>query len=98
MGAQTLGTRKEGLVSPLSRTSHVWRQTVYWWAERGTQVLRSTLGSEVKPSKPQHEEERLVLSLVIEHQSSSRTIHTGLTSQHGHSISLGKIARSVEEV
>lgn len=95
--AQMLGTPKHGLVSQLSQTYQVSRQTLYRWADHSKQALRNTLGSEVKPVKAQQKVESMVLSLLIENQSSYRKIQTGLKSQHGLHLSLGKIVQIVQD-
>ena len=52
MISQMMAEPTHGLVSQLSRTHHVSRQTLYRWAHIGRHALEEALGKMSKPQKP----------------------------------------------
>jgi hypothetical protein len=97
MVSQMLANPSHGLVSHLSRTHGVSRQTLYRWTARGVQALEKALGSEVRAAKPTASVHTLVLTLLIETHASYRGIQSSLRSMHGINLSLGRIAGIVKE-
>jgi hypothetical protein len=96
MISQILAQPTHGLVSQLSRTHQVSRQTLYRWSATGRQGLEEALGKHVLPMKPGTSVASLVLTLLIETHASYRGIQSGLRSMHGIDISVGKIAGIVK--
>jgi hypothetical protein len=86
-----------GLVSELSRTNQVSRQTLYRWKNKGKQALQVALGNEPTAKKHLISIEEKVLTLLIETHASYRNIQTCLMKMHGISISLGYIVRIARE-
>jgi transposase len=97
MISQLLAQPTHGLVSQVSRAHQVSRQTLYRWLATGRQALEEALGKQGVPSKPTPSVSALVLSVLIETHASYRGIQITLRSQHGITISLGKIASIVKE-
>lgn len=97
MVSQILAQPTHGLVSQLSRTHQVSRQTLYRWSATGRQALEEALGKPVLPMKPRTPVPILVLSLLIETHASYRGIQASLKSQHGIDLSLGSIAGIIKE-
>jgi|SRR3989440_1432811 len=97
MVSQMLANPSHGVVSQLSRTHGVSRQTLYRWTARGVQALEKALGSEVRAAKPTVSVHTLVLTLLIETHASYRGIQSSLRSMHGINLSLGRIAGIVKE-
>ena len=97
MVSQMLANPSHGLVSQLSRTHGVSRQTLYRWTARGVQALEKVLGSAVRAAKPAASVHPLVLTLLIETHASYRAIQSSLRSMHGINLSLGRIAGIVKE-
>src|SRR5438874_13761998 len=97
MVSQMVANPSHGLVSQLSRTHAVSRQTLYRWMARGVQALENALGSEVRAVKPTAAVHPLVLTLLIETHASYRGIQSSLRSMHGINLSLGRIAGIVKE-
>src|SRR5205823_3764305 len=97
MVSQMLANPSHGVVSQLSRTHGVSRQTLYRWTARGVQALEKALGSEVRAAKPTVSVHTLVLTLLIETHASYRGIQSSLRSMHGINLSLGSIAGIVKE-
>src|SRR5436305_1018776 len=95
--SQMLANPSHGVVSQLSRTQGVSRQTLYRWTARGVQALEKALGSEVRAAKPTVSVHTLVLALLIETHASYRGIQSSLRSMHGINLSLGRIAGIVKE-
>lgn len=97
MVSQLLAKPSHGLVSQLSRTHHVSRQTLYRWTARGAQVLEEVLGSKLRATKQTASVHTLVLNLLIETHASYRGIQSCLRNLHGINLSLGSIAGIVKE-
>ena len=97
MVSQMVANPSHGLVSQLSRTHDVSRQTLYRWSARGVRALEDALGGGVVAAKPTDSVQTLVLTLLIETHASYRGIQTCLRSLHGIKLSLGKIASIVKE-
>jgi hypothetical protein len=97
MISQMLAQPTHGLVSQLSRTHQVSRQTLYRWSATGRQALEEALGKQMVPMKQNPLIHRLVLTLLIEAHASYRGIQSSLRSMHGIEISLGKIVSIVKE-
>ena len=97
MISQMLAQPTHGLVSQLSRTHQVSRQTLYRWVATGRQVLEEALGKQVMPMKQTTSVPTLVLTLLIETHASYRGIQTCLRNMHGIHLSLGSITDIVKE-
>ena len=84
-----------GVVSQLSRSQHVSRQTLYSWKAKGRQALEAAF----TPRSPQtpHQMDRAVLTLLVEGHASYRGIQTCLAVLLGERISLGTITAIVQE-
>jgi hypothetical protein len=97
MVSQMVANPRHGLVSHLSRTHAVSRQTLYRWTARGVQALEDALGSKVVAPRQPASVHPLVLTLLIETHASYRAIQTCLRSMHGIKLSLGRVAGIVKE-
>ncbi|GCF12035.1 hypothetical protein [Dictyobacter arantiisoli] len=97
MISQMLAQPTHGLVSQLSRTHQVSRQTLYRWSAIGRKALEEALGKKALPMKQTTSVATLVLTTLIETHASYRGIQTSLRRMHGIEISLGKIAGLVKE-
>ncbi|MDQ2905839.1 MAG: hypothetical protein M3Y81_20140 [Chloroflexota bacterium] len=97
MISQMLAQPTHGLVSQLSRTHQVSRQTLYRWEKTGRQALENALGQKVVPLKQSPSVSTHVLTMLIETHASYRGIQSSLRSLHGIEMSLGKIAGIVKE-
>ena len=97
MVSQLLAQPTHGLVSQLSYTHHVSRQTLYRWTATGIRALEEALGGPVRTKKPPASLHTLVLTLLIETHASYRAIQSCLRTLHGINLSLGKIAGIVKE-
>jgi transposase-like protein len=87
----------QGLVSQLSRTHQVSRQTLYRWKVKGAQALQAALETSHIPTKKTTHVQEQVLTLLIEAHASYRDIQTCLLKLCGVRISLGSIVRIVQE-
>lgn len=91
------GSGTYGLVTLLSQTAGVSRQTLYTWAEQG----RAALERAFEPSNPARttppELERQVLSLLVEAHATTRGIQTSLWQVARQRVSLGTISTIVQE-
>ncbi len=86
-----------GLLSQLSRTHEVSRQTLYRWKEKGAQALQAALEiSHDRPKETMPVQEQ-VLTLLIEAHASYRDIQACLLKLNGQRISLGSITEIVQE-
>jgi transposase-like protein len=86
-----------GLLSQLSRTHGVSRQTLYRWKEKGAQALQAALEiSQARPKRTMQVQEH-VLRLLIEAHASYRDIQACLLKLSGIRISLGSITKIVQE-
>ena len=97
MVSQMVANPSHGLVSQLSRTHDVSRQTLYRWTARGVRALEEALGGGVVAAKQTASVQTLVLTLLIETHASYRGIQSCLRSMHGINLSLGKITGIVKE-
>ncbi|GCE03502.1 helix-turn-helix domain-containing protein [Dictyobacter aurantiacus] len=95
--SQMLATPTHGLISQLSRSHHVSRQTLYRWVSKGKQALEEALRTPLVPHQPQDAQALLVLTLLLETHASYREVQTCLRDLHGMDLSLGKIAGIVKE-
>lgn len=86
-----------GLLSQLSRSHQLWRQTLYRWKEKGAQALQAALQSRQDSPKRRMQVQEQVLTLLIEAHASYRNIQTCLMKLWGVKRSLGSIARIVQE-
>ena len=86
-----------GLVSQLSRTHQVSRQTLYRWKRKGAQALQVALESPQIPTNRVMQVQEQVLTLLIEAHASYRSIQTCLRKLCGTHLSLGSIAAIVQE-
>ncbi len=86
-----------GLVSQLSRSHEVSRQTLYRWKEKGTQALQAALKLRQDPPTRRMQVQEQVLTLLIEAHASYRNIQTCLLKMCGVKMSLGSIAGIVQE-
>ena len=97
MISQVLAQPPHGLVSQLSRTHQVSRQTLYRWKRKAEQALQDVFTRRQKPENPGSELERQVLTLLIEAHASYRQIQTCLQRLMGTSLSLGSIGTVVQQ-
>jgi hypothetical protein len=97
MVSQMLAGPSHGLVTQLSRSAEVSRQTLYRWQAVGRQALQEALAKPVSPLKASPSVPVLVLNLLLEAHASYREIQATLRSNHGIEISLGSIAAIVKE-
>src|SRR5947209_13081060 len=97
MVSQMVAWPTHGLVTQLSRTSHVSRQTLYRWQAMGRQALQEALAKQALSVKATPSVRVLVLNLLLEAHASYRDIQATLRSNHGIEISLGSIAAMVKE-
>jgi transposase-like protein len=86
-----------GLVSQLSRTHQVSRQTLYRWKVKGAQALQAALQIKQVPAPCTMQVQEQVLTLLIEAHASYRDIQACLLKLCGRHISLGSIAGIVQE-
>jgi transposase-like protein len=86
-----------GLLSQLSRTHDVSRQTLYRWKEKGAQALEAALEIRQNPPKRTMQVQEQVLTLLIEAHASYRDIQACLMKVCGIRMSLGSISRIVQE-
>jgi hypothetical protein len=91
------GSGTYGLVTLLSQTAGVSRQTLYTWAERGRVALERAFepGDPARPPTP--ELERQVLSLLVEAHATTRGIQTSLWQVARQRVSLGTISAIIGE-
>ena len=75
-----------GLVSQLSRSHEVSRQTLYRWKEKGARALQAAL--EIRPAPPTEKMavQEQVLTLLIEAHASYRDIQTCVLKLFGRAI------------
>ena len=86
-----------GLVTKLSRTHQVSRQTWYRWKMKGAQARHSALEITHVPAKRTMQVQEQVLTLLIEAHASDRSVQTCLRKLCGTHLSLGSIAGIVQE-
>lgn len=86
-----------GLVSQLSRSHQVSRQTLYRWKAKGARALQAALEIKPAPAKQKIAVQEQVLTLLIQAHASYRNIQTCLLKMCGVKLSVGSIARIVQE-
>lgn len=86
-----------GLVTLLSQTAGVSRQTLYTWAEQGRAALEQAFASGAVAPAITPALERQVLSLLVETHASVRGIQAGLWQVTRQWVSLGTISAIVQE-
>jgi transposase-like protein len=97
-GSQLLGgSGTYGLVTLLSRTAGVSRQTLYTWAEQGRAALEQAFGPRTSEVVSAPELERQGLSLLVEAHATTRGIQTSLWQVARRRVSLGTISAIVQE-
>jgi len=84
-----------GVVSQLSRSQQVSRQTLYSWKAKGRRVLEAAFTPKQPPEPLQLE--RAVLTLLVEGHASYRGIQQCLAVLLGEQVSLGTITAIVQE-
>jgi hypothetical protein len=97
--SQWLGNQPpHGLLSQLSPRHEVSCQTLSRWKEKGARALQAALQTRPAPPKQKRAVQEQVLTLLIEAHASYRTIQTCLLKMCGVKLSVGSIARIVQEV
>jgi transposase-like protein len=86
-----------GVVSQMSRTYHVSRQTLYSWQAKGQSALEGALAPKKMQGEVSRSLERAVLTLLMEGHASYRGIQRCLESLLGVRVSLGTIAAIVQQ-
>ncbi len=86
-----------GVVSQMSRSHDVSRQSLYSWKVKGQAGLETALAPKQEPSESEQQLERAVLTLLVEGHASYRGIQTCLASLMGIGVSLGTIVGIVQE-
>jgi len=85
-----------GVVSQMSRSQDVSRQTLYSWKAKGQTALEKALAPKQAPSESGQQLERAVLTLPIQGQASYRGIQACLKELLGLQVSLGTITAIVQ--
>lgn len=91
------GSGTYGLVTLLSRTAGVSRQTLYTWAEQGRVALEQAFEPRDVERTITPELERQVLSLLVEAHATARGIQASLWQVARRRVSLGTISAIVQE-
>jgi hypothetical protein len=91
------GSGTYGLVTLLSRTAGVSRQTLYAWMEQGQAALEQAFAPRDAERTITPEVERQVLSLLVETHASVRGIQASLWQVARRRVSLGTISAIVQE-
>jgi hypothetical protein len=91
------GNRTYGLVTLLSRTSGVSRQTLYTWMDQGRAALEQAFEPRDAERTVTPELERQVLSLLVETHATVRGIRASLWQVARRRVSLGTISAIVQE-
>jgi len=91
------GSGTYGLVTLLSQTAGVSRQTLYTWAEQGRMALEQAFEPRDAERTVTPELERQVLSLLVEAHATVRGIQTSLWQVARRRVSLGTISAIVQE-
>jgi hypothetical protein len=91
------GSGTYGLVTLLSRTVGVSRQTLYTWAEQGRAALEQAFEPRDAERTITPELERQVLSLLVEAHATTRGIQASLWQVARRRVSLGTISAIVQE-
>ena len=85
-----------GVVSQMSRSHAVSRQTLYTWKGKGQAALEGALADKHEPSEADQQLERAILTLLVEGHASYRGIQQCLWVLLGVHVSVGKIAAVVQ--
>jgi hypothetical protein len=85
-----------GVVSQMSRSHAVSRQTLYTWKGKGQAALEGALAPKQEPSESDQQLERAILTLLVEGHASYRGIQRCLWLLLGVQVSVGKIAAVVQ--
>jgi len=91
------GSGTYGLVTLLSRTVGVSRQTLYTWVEHGRAALEQAFEANESERSSVPTLERQVLSLLVEAHATARGIQTSLWQVARRRVSLGTISTIVQE-
>jgi hypothetical protein len=91
------GSGTYGLVTLLSRTAGVSRQTLYTWVEQGRSALEQAFQPRASERASAPELERQVLSLLVEAHATTRGIQASLWQVARRRVSLGTISAIVQE-
>jgi len=91
------GSGTYGLVTFLSQTAGVSRQTLYTWAEQGRAALEQAFGASESERSSTPALERQVLSLLVEAHATTRGIQASLWQVARQRVSLGTISTIVQE-
>ena len=91
------GSGTYGLVTLLSRTAGVSRQTLYTWAEQGRMALEQAFVPREGERAIRPDLERQVLSLLVEAHATARGIQATLWQVARRRVSLGTISAIVQE-
>lgn len=97
MVSQMIAKQEYGLVSQLSQSHEVSRQTLYRWKAKGVQALEAAMGGPFSAPKHPSSVPALVLTLLIEAHASYRGIQSCLRKMHGIDLSLGSIAGIIKK-
>jgi len=97
VGQMLGGSGTYGLVTLLSRTAGVSRQTLYTWAEQGRSALEQAFAPRDVERASTPELERQVLSLLVEAHATTRGIQTSLWQVARRRVSLGAISAIIGE-
>ena len=85
-----------GVVSQMSRSQEVSRQTLYTWKGKGQAALEGALAPKQEPSESDQQLARAILTLLVEGHASYRGIQRCLWVLLGVPVSVGKIAAVVQ--
>jgi hypothetical protein len=85
-----------GVVSQMSRSHEVSRQTLYTWKGKGQAALEGALSGKQEPAQSDQQLERAILTLLVEGHASYRGIQQCLWVLLGVHVSVGKIAAVVQ--
>jgi Transposase len=86
-----------GVVSQMSRSHDVSRQTLYTWKRKGQAALEGALARKQEPMESDQQLERAILTLLVEGHASYRGIQRCLWMLLGMQVSVGKIAAVVQQ-
>jgi len=86
-----------GVVSQMSRSHDVSRQTLYSWKGKGQAALEAALARKQEPWELDQPLERAILTLLVEGHASYRGIQRCLWMLLGVQVSVGKIAAVVQQ-
>jgi hypothetical protein len=86
-----------GVVSQMSRSHDVSRQTLYTWKGKGQAALEGALARKQEPAGSDQPLERAILTLLVEGHASYRGIQRCLWMLLGVRVSVGKIAAVIQQ-